>query len=142
MRLWSLHPQYLDSKGLVALWREGLLAQHVLMGWTRAYTNHPQLERFRAAHNTPGAIASYLRGVADEAERRGYHFDRSKIINRNIRSQLPVNSGQIQYEKAHLLTKLEIRDYDKYLLLKQTQRFKTHPVFIRVRGPIEKWERV
>jgi len=30
MRLWSLHPRYLDAKGLVALWREGLLAQKVL----------------------------------------------------------------------------------------------------------------
>lgn len=43
MRLWSLHPQYLDAKGLVALWREGLLAQAVLAGQTRGYKRHPQL---------------------------------------------------------------------------------------------------
>jgi hypothetical protein len=30
MRIWSLHPKYLDSKGLVALWRESLLAKNVL----------------------------------------------------------------------------------------------------------------
>ena len=35
MRLWSLHPRYLDAKGLVALWREGLLAQAVLKGQTK-----------------------------------------------------------------------------------------------------------
>ena len=28
MRLWTLHPKYLDAAGLVALWREALLAQN------------------------------------------------------------------------------------------------------------------
>jgi hypothetical protein len=32
MRLWSLHPEYLDANGLVALWREALLAQAFLQG--------------------------------------------------------------------------------------------------------------
>ena len=27
MRLWSLHPKHLDPQGLVARWREGLLAR-------------------------------------------------------------------------------------------------------------------
>lgn len=36
MRLWSIHPRYLDTKGLVALWRETLLlAQAVLFGNTK-----------------------------------------------------------------------------------------------------------
>jgi len=48
MRLWSLHPAYLDARGLGALWREGLLAQAVLRGKTRGYRSHPQLERWRA----------------------------------------------------------------------------------------------
>lgn len=47
MRIWSLHPKYLDTKGLVALWRETLLAQHVLSGKTKRYKNHPQLARFK-----------------------------------------------------------------------------------------------
>ncbi len=34
MRLWTLHPKYLDPRGLVALWREALFAQAVLRGWT------------------------------------------------------------------------------------------------------------
>ena len=46
MRLWSLHPKYLDSKGLVAVWREGLLALEVLKGNTKGYRSHPQLTRF------------------------------------------------------------------------------------------------
>ena len=41
MRLWTLHPQYLDPRGLVALWREALLAQKVLLGRTRGYRAHP-----------------------------------------------------------------------------------------------------
>src|SRR5690606_6899395 len=42
MRLWSLHPRYLDRQGLLALWREALLARAVLRGETRGYTLHPQ----------------------------------------------------------------------------------------------------
>jgi len=30
MRLWTIHPKYLDRQGLLALWREALLAQKVL----------------------------------------------------------------------------------------------------------------
>ena len=29
MRIWSIHPRYLDARGLVALWREALLARAV-----------------------------------------------------------------------------------------------------------------
>jgi len=43
MRIWSLHPKYLDSKGMVALWREALLAKQVLLNKTKGYKNHPQL---------------------------------------------------------------------------------------------------
>jgi hypothetical protein len=49
MRIWSVHPRYLDRQGLTAGWREGLLAQKVLTGTTKGYRNHPQLRRFRAA---------------------------------------------------------------------------------------------
>ena len=51
MRIWSLHPRYLDAKGLVAVWRETLLAKHVLEGKTKGYKNHPQLNRFREVKN-------------------------------------------------------------------------------------------
>ncbi len=40
MRLWSLHPKYLDVKGLVRAWREGLLARKALGGETKGYRNH------------------------------------------------------------------------------------------------------
>jgi len=79
MRLWSLHESLLDSKGLVALWREGLLAQKVLLGLTTGYRFHPQLERFRATRNPVATISAYLWAVVDEARARGYNFDASKI---------------------------------------------------------------
>lgn len=100
MRLWTLHPQYLDSQGLVALWREALLAQKVLKGETRGYRHHPQLHRFQTHTNTLGCIATYLRAVCDEADRRGYHFDRTKIAVSRIRGQLEETTGQLLYECA------------------------------------------
>ena len=80
MRLWTLHPRHLDAAGLVALWREALLAQAVLLGRTRGYTRHPQLQRFRAAADPVASIGAYLRVVADEATSRGYAFDATRIV--------------------------------------------------------------
>jgi len=85
VRLWSVHPKYLDARGLVALWREALLAQAVLRGGTKAYLHHPQLQRFRAQPSPLGAIADYLRGVHDEAIRRGYAFMARKISLETVR---------------------------------------------------------
>jgi hypothetical protein len=141
MRLWSIHPAYLDAKGLVALWREGLLAQRVLRGGTKGYTAHPQLVRFTRTGNAVGAIASYLRAVAEEGHRRGYRFDRTKIANRRIQSQIKVTGGQIHYEFEHLLNKLSVRDHGRFERLKAVKRIRPHPLFMRVGGDIEAWER-
>jgi len=140
VRLWSIHPRYLDARGLVALWREGLLAQQVLLGATRGYRLHPQLIRFRACRNPAGALAVYLRGVADEADARGYRFDRRRIANRRYRGRLPVSGGQLQYEFAHLLGKLETRDPGLYRKLRSARRITAHPVFSRIPGGVEDWE--
>jgi hypothetical protein len=56
MRIWSLHPKYLDAKGLVALWRESLLAKQALESKTKGYKNHPQLNRFKNSGNAVGWI--------------------------------------------------------------------------------------
>lgn len=95
MRLWSLHPCYLDPAGLVAVWREGLLARAVLRGVTKGYRHHPQLERFRASGRPVACIDTYLAVVCDEAERRGYRFDRTKLGRRRIRGGLRVTAGQV-----------------------------------------------
>jgi hypothetical protein len=124
MRLWSIHPEYLDAKGLVALWREALLAQNVLLGNTKGYKSHPQLQLFKNANNPIGAIANYLWSIIDEAERRGYNFNRSKIVNKKTNSRISVTSGQVEYEYKHLLGKLNERDPDLYSKLKNCKQNK------------------
>ena len=140
MRIWTLHPKYLDSKGLVALWRETLLAQKVLLGETRGYRDHPQLIRFRAVHNPVGAVASYLREVFAEAERRGYNFDASKIANRRYRKKIPVTTGQVAYEREHLKRKLEQRAPLLLSELDDAADLELHPLFQKIAGEVEPWE--
>lgn len=141
MRLWSLHPRCLDAKGLVALWREALLAQAVLRGETRGYRRHPQLDRFRAAPSPRGAIAAYLRAVHAEAARRGYQFDASRIAGRSSRVLLPVTRGQLDWEWEHLEAKLRVRAPAWRAALGKGVRSTPHPLFRTVAGPIEGWER-
>ncbi len=140
MRLWTIHPVYLDSKGLVALWREGLLAQNVLAGHTVGYKNHPQLHRFKDTTNPTGAIASYLRYVFQEAVQRRYRFDKSKIMNKRLKGKIKVTQGQVEYERSHLAKKLKKRDPVKFKQLCDIKTIDIHPIFIRVQGGIEEWE--
>lgn len=140
MRIWTLHPKYLDSKGLVALWRETLLAQKVLQGGTKGYRNHPQLVRFRATRNPVGAVASYLREVVTEAERRGYNFDASKIANRRYQGSIVVTTGQMAYEREHLARKLTQRAPALLQQLDAPDMLELHPLFQQVEGAVEPWE--
>ena len=136
MRIWSLHPSLLDCRALVACWRETLLAQKVLRGLTRGYTNHPQLIRFRAYPQPLEAVAAYLAGLADEADARGYSFNRALIgageddagensagkngTDKNCAdktgnpyasvARIPVPLGQLEYELAFLQHKVAGRD--------------------------------
>ncbi len=142
MRLWSLHPKYLDPQGLVALWREALLANAVLRGATRGYRNHPQLERFRSQAAPLSAISGYLLGVHAEAVSRGYSFDRSKIGCVSTQSVIFVTSGQMDFEWQHLLKKLLLRSPDLYKRWSKDGEPSCHPLFRVQPGPVEPWERV
>jgi hypothetical protein len=141
MRIWSLHPKYLDPPGLVALWREGLLAQAVLSGKTKAYTKHPQLVRFREQPSPLGAIAEYLRIVHSEAVLRGYHFDGRKISRARSSGQVAVTRGQLQYEWRHLMEKLRMRNPRWRANLEAVERPQQHPLFSVHRGPQAEWEK-
>jgi len=140
MRLWSIHPSYLDTRGLVALWREGLLAQQVLLGNTRGYRHHPQLDRFRCTSNPVGAIATYLRTVANEATARGYRFDRSKIVNKRFNRTIAVTSGQLEYEIRLLKQKLIHRDRESFDRVARVTHIQAHPVFRKIKGGVASWE--
>lgn len=139
MRIWSLHPQHLDTKWLVALWRETLLAKHVLEGKTKGYKNHPQLNRFKATKNPLDAINQYLSVVYQEAEIRGYKFSREKIDWGFSSTTITVTDGQVAYETQHLLKKLETRDPERHKANRNIQ-LKTHPFFEVIAGKIEEWE--
>ena len=142
MRLWSLHPKYLDAKGLVALWRETLLAQKVLAGNTRGYTNHPQLIRFRESLHPGKTIALYLNYIYQEADSRGYKFDRKKIhCKPTIKTRLIVTRGQIQFEKDHLLQKLKTRNPEYFEKLLKVKRVQPNALFRIVPGEQEHWAR-
>lgn len=140
MRLWSLHPKYLDTKGLVALWRETLLAKNVLEGNTKDYKNHPQLNRFKEVERPVEAINQYLAEIWDEANFRGYKFDKTKINWKFNLQKMTVTDGQIQFEFEHLLRKLEIRDEVKFQQLENLVELDTFHLFKTIQGEIEKWE--
>ena len=142
MRLWTVHPKFLDAKGLVALWREGLLAQKVLTGGTKGYRHHPQLTRFQARPDPAAALAAYLQIVCEEATRRGYQFNRSKIGQRSDHSRIPETIGQLRYEWMHLLRKLKQRDRKLYAAHQSIRSPKAHPLFHIVRGGVRTWEKV
>lgn len=139
MRLWSLHPSHLDARGLVALWREGLLARKVLLGRTRGYRHHPQLLRFRAARSPVAALDGYLLHVLREARTRGYRFDGRKIRPRRA-APLRVPRGQLQHEWRHLLAKLSRRDAVRFAAQRR-ERPRAHPLFRVVPGGVAEWER-
>ncbi len=142
MRLWSLHPQYLDTQGLLALWREGLLAQKVLAGKTKGYRNHPQLDRFKAQPYPRKAIGRYLMAVWAEAHRRGYSFQKNKVKNAGTKvKSLEVTQGQLNYEKKHLVQKLR-RRFPSGLKALNSGPLQPHPLMKRVAGPVETWEKI
>jgi hypothetical protein len=140
MRIWTLHPRYLDPVGLVALWREALLAKAVLGGSTRGYTRHPQLVRFRAQPDPLGAINAYLAGVHEEATARGYTFAADKV---GVCCHDPIDetAGQLGFEWEHLLRKLSHRQPERCEELRRRARPTPHPLFRIVPGPVREWER-
>jgi hypothetical protein len=156
MRIWSLSPKYLDQKGLVAVWREGLLAQKVLEGKTKGYKNHPQ---FKKCQDPLETIGTYLYVIADEAQKRNYNFDYGKIkyatatYERINPLPLTVTKGQLEYEFDHLQKKLWTRNINKrtengrmrfadFEGFVEIETIQPHPIFKIVEGDIESFERI
>jgi hypothetical protein len=142
MRLWTVHPKYLDVRGLVALWREALLAQKVLRGRTRGYRHHPQLIRFAETGNPPASLAAYLKAVHTEAVECGYKFDAKKIGRRKFRGKIKETRGQLLYEWRHLRRKLKQRDPKRLREFALVKIPAPHPLFTIVPGTVRDWERV
>jgi hypothetical protein len=141
VRIWSLHPKYLDRAGLTAAWREALLAQKVLQGGTRGYRHHPQLARFRSHPDPEAAIGAFLRGLKEEASTRGYRFDGTKIAVAREPEILEVTTGQIAFELRHLVAKLERRAPERLDAVAMVESPMAHPLFRVVDGLVAEWER-
>jgi hypothetical protein len=142
MRLWTVHPKYLDAKGIVALWREGLLAKAVLAGETKGYIHHPQLIRFRAHPQPLAAVCEYLRSVLTESQHRGYCFDEAKLPSDPVDIEpIEESQGQLAYEWQHLLNKLSVRDPDRFQQWSTVKQPEPHPLFTMVPGKIKDWEK-
>jgi len=141
LRLWSVHPKYLDATGLVALWRESLLAEKVLRGETLGYTQHPQLIRFRNHPHPERAIANYLIEVWEESKRRGYNFEKRKLGRWGKIEKIPVTRGQLRYEFELLRDRLKRRDPSRYRELLSIREIECHPLFEVVEGQVEEWEK-
>ena len=142
MRLWTIHPKYLDSKGLVALWREALLSQKVLQNETKGYRNHPQLIRFENTDNPLGVIGNYLKEIYKESLKRGYSFNKSKINRNRSTFKIEVKKGQLNYELLHLKKKLKNRDLNAYQRIKTIKYVEPNPIFNVIDGDIESWESI
>jgi hypothetical protein len=142
MRLWSIHPCYLDTKGLLALWREALLAKKVLSGKTKGYRHHPQLLRFQKQQNPVAAMNTFLKAVHSEATSRGYAFDQNKIGRKRQQTPMKVTSGQLEFELTHLRKKLWHRNRKNYFDIKHVRMPKAHPLFRVVEGIVEEWEKM
>jgi len=141
MRLWSIHPSYLDTKGLVACWREGLLARKVLLGQTKGYRNHPQLQRFITQPDPVACLDQYLSVILAEADRRGFSFDHGKITPSISGICIPVTNGQLEYELAHLKEKLLLRNRAQFEKITKITLPLPNPAFRVVKGGIEPWEK-
>jgi hypothetical protein len=141
MRLWSLHPCYLDAQGLTALWREGLLARAVIAGQTRGYTRHPQLLRFTGHPDPRAAIERYLHEVLAESIARGFRFDAGKLQASGDASRIATTDGQLAREWQHLRAKLQSRSPAVLARWRDVDAPRPHPLFEIVPGPVEAWER-
>ena len=141
MRIWSIHPKYLDSKGLIAVWRETLLAKKVLENKTKGYRNHPQLNRFKEGENSLNCINQYLAEVYQEAVRRNYSFNKKKFKKTLTASRLPVTRGQLDFEMNHLKAKLKKRDPKKWKEVQVITQIDPHPLFTVIPGNVEPWEK-
>lgn len=141
MRIWSVHPKHLDKAGIGAVWREGLLAQKVLRGLTKGYKNHSQLVRFKEQRDPVEAICTYLHYIVDDAERRGYNYNRDLIVRPRTDLIMKVTTGQFYFEIEHLRKKLEVRSPVDFETLEELHSLSVHPMFRLIEGEVSSWEK-
>ena len=116
-----------------------MLAQKVLAGKTRGYRHHPQLIRFQSQSRPLDSIGAFLRGLLDEAHRRGYRFDATKILSTKPVRRLAETEGQLLFEWEHLRSKLRVRSPLIFRHHQTIPRPEPHPLFRLVPGGGRDW---
>ena len=149
MRIWTLHPRFLDRQGLLGQWREALQAKNALLDphHSSNVCHERQLRRFKAAKiQALSCMGVYLHAVADEMILRGYKPNVSLIpYYVGTPSLIPVTQGQVNFEIAHLMAKLTERDPSRLLPLSKIRVLMSNqlnPIFKEVGGDIESWEKI
>ena len=151
-RLWSIHPSYLDQKALQACWREGLGAQKAIKANLDkakcGYQHHSALARFMATNDPLAAIGWFLVSIQEEAERRGYKYNRQLILEPDKLTLMTVTQMQSEYEWWWLGQKLAARS-ERY---RDSHRFYenrfqngnpvVNPIFSVLPGFVEEWEKM
>lgn len=150
MRLWSLHPSYLDKQALQVCWADALQALEYYKqerAYMKGITNdlspyfYPCLDRFRMTGSPIAHITNYLHGLCDESERRNTPFGRAKLPEFTPGLRLKVTDGQIAREEKLLLLQLNRRKQTQlWMDLFVAEYVQPHPLFEIVSGPVEPWE--
>ena len=140
MRLWSLHPRYLDPQG----WSrcgETLLARKVLRGETRGYRHHPQLQRFREARDPQSAIDAYLPRSTPRRRRAATRSTRTSSMPTRARKDPGRARATRRARMGHLIAQARVAQPGAHVRWRELQRPRTHPSFRVVAGGVADWER-
>ena len=129
------------EKGVVACGREAWLGGKVRAGQTVGDTRHPELTRCRVLDDPRAGVGACLRGLADEAGRRGYRFDVTRVVRSDRALTLTVTRGQLDVEASHLLAKLKERSPERVAGFPKPADLLPHPLFTVIPGPVADWER-
>lgn len=145
MRIWSLHPKYLDKKELIDSWNDGLRTIGILTRNHQGSIFRPELSRFRSQSEPIIAVEKYLLSIANEAKRRGYMVDIRKLpsIPVVVSHKIPVSSGQIEYEWRQLMHVLAGRSPGFLRRIEYSPSHDINPIFYKRPGhDIETWEKL
>lgn len=130
MRLLSIHPKYLDKHALIALWREGLLAQKALSDGASVGKDSVHLVNFKNKANPVRAIGSYLSFVAAEGAKQGCRLNHERILHPNFDNGfMEADAEQMVVEFEQLKARLKMRDKPKFKTLKDMRKIEANPVF-------------
>ncbi|OQB09054.1 MAG: hypothetical protein BWY21_00959 [Parcubacteria group bacterium ADurb.Bin216] len=151
MRLWSIHPVYLDDIGLSRCYYEGIGGLKTMLGMQR----HPQLNRFKQSKDPVNNLKYYLIHVYTESvfrEKDYKHFEllEDLCLKSYKPDYIPVSNKQLEFEIRWLVGKMSTeRCYNSHQKIErlmydyQNKNISslTHHLFNVVDGEIEDWER-